>query len=306
MNLLKQLIEVQGVSSDEGAIHQFILDYVNREKANWKCCPEIIRGEGFQDCLILVFGSPRIAVYAHMDTVGFSVAYHSNLLRVGSPQLIDGSALVGRDSSGAIEAELMVIEDEETQSVRYVADREIDRGTMLSFKPDFRENSEEIRSPYLDNRAGVWVALKLAEELEHGALVFTTYEEHGGNSVAACARYLEQHHSLRKALICDLTWVTSGVKAGQGVAISMRDSFLPRRSYLERIIDLAGKSGIPFQMEVESTGGSDGSMLQRSELMHDWCFIGAPEHGAHSPNELVAKKDLFSMLDLYRYLMKHL
>lgn len=306
MNLLKDLIKIPGASSDESKIHQFILEYVNREQKNWKFTPEIIRGEGLQDCLILVFGKPRVALYAHLDTVGFSVAYHSNLTRIGSPRLIDGTPLVGEDSIGQIEAELMVIDDEETQSIRYVFEREIDRGTMLTFKPDFRENEEEIRSPYLDNRLGVWVALKLAEEMEDGALVFTTYEEHGGNSVAACARFLENKYAVNKALICDLTWVTTGVKAGEGVAISMRDSFLPRRSYLNQIIQLAKESGVQFQLEVESSGGSDGSMLQRSELMHDWCFIGAPELGAHSPHEVVAKKDITSMLDLYRYLMKFL
>lgn len=306
MKLLKKLIEIPGASSDESMIHQFILEYVNREQKNWKCTPEIIRGEGFQDCLILVFGSPRVAVYAHMDTVGFSVAYYSNLTRIGSPRLIDGSILVGEDSKGSIEADLMVIEDEETQSIRYVFEREIDRGTILTFKPEFRESEEEIRSPYLDNRLGVWVALKLAEEMEHGALVFTSYEEHGGNSVAACARFLENKYAVNKALICDLTWATEGVKAGGGVAVSMRDSYLPRRSYLQQIINLAKASGIQFQLEVESAGGSDGSMLQRSELMHDWCFIGAPEQGAHSPHEVVVKKDITSMLDLYRYLIKFL
>ena len=100
--------------------------------------------------------------------------------------------------------------------------------------------------------------------------------------------------------------MTSGVKHKDGVAISRRDSGLPRRSYVDRIIKLAKKSKVPFQIEVESSGGSDGNQLQKSPYPFDWCFIGAPEDNVHSPDEKVHKKDIKSMTDLYKYLMKHL
>jgi putative aminopeptidase FrvX len=107
-------------------------------------------------------------------------------------------------------------------------------------------------------------------------------------------------------LICDITWVTHGVKHGGGVAISLRDSGIPRRTYVDRILHLAKLSGVPYQLEVESAGGSDGTMLQRSDLPIDWCFIGAPEDHVHSPDEIVYKKDIEAMIELYGYLMKHL
>ena len=86
----------------------------------------------------------------------------------------------------------------------------------------------------------------------------------------------------------------------------MRDSMLPRRSYLNKIIDLAKKSKIDFQLEVESAGGSDGSSLQKSDLLIDWCFIGAAEDNVHTPNEIVAKYDIMCMVELYRFLMRKL
>ena len=86
----------------------------------------------------------------------------------------------------------------------------------------------------------------------------------------------------------------------------MRDSGLPRRSYINKIIKLAKKSEVPFQLEVENAGGSDGNALQRSPYPIDWCFIGAPEDNVHSPDEKVHKKDIASMLNLYKYLMKNL
>lgn len=307
MKLLKKLTEIRGAASDEGKIASFITDYVRSESKNWKVKPEIIAGDGFQDCVILVFGKPKTAIYAHMDTIGFSVGYDKELIKVGGPRLIDGIGLVGNDSQGEIETELMIIENEDgSKDLQYVFDREIDRGTLLTFKPDFRETDQYIQSPYMDNRLGVWNALKVSETLENGAIVFSTYEEHGGNTVGFCAKYLLDNYGTRQALISDITWVTQGVPHGKGVAISMRDSLLPRRSYLNRIISLAKESGIAFQLEVESAGGSDGGVLQKSDLPIDWCFIGAPEDNVHTPDELVYKYDIMCMVELYKYLMINL
>jgi putative aminopeptidase FrvX len=306
-DFLKSLVEIPGASSDESAIKQYILSYINQQSGNWKVKPTIIEGKGFQDCFILIFGQPRTAIYAHMDTIGFTVGYDKELIKIGGPRTNDGIQLVGEDSQGKIESELMVIDDEDGhRKLLYVATRDIERGTILTFKPNFRETNELIQSPYMDNRLGVWTALKIAETLENGAIVFSTYEEHGGNTVGFCADYLLKKYDIHQALIADITWVTSGIMHGGGVAISMRDSGLPRRQYLNRIIQLAKKSGIKYQLEVESSGGSDGTMLQKSDLPIDWCFIGAPEDHVHSPDETVFKSDIRNMIELLSFLMIHL
>jgi putative aminopeptidase FrvX len=305
--LLQELISVQGVASDESRIKAFIKEYVLEHSSQWKSKPRIIDGLGFQDALILVFGNPRATVYAHMDTIGYSVGYDNELIRVGGPKNIDGTILVGNDSQGPIEGELMIFENEfNQQRIQLSHERTIDRGTLLSFKPNFKETKEYIQSPYLDNRLGVFVALQLAETMENGAIVFSTYEEHGGNSVGACAKYLMNTYDVFQALICDITWVTHGVVHKGGVAVSMRDSMLPRRKYLNKIISIAKDSGIKYQLEVESAGGSDGSVLQKSDLPIDWCFIGAPEDNVHTPQEKVYKKDIESMIELYKVLMDQL
>ena len=86
----------------------------------------------------------------------------------------------------------------------------------------------------------------------------------------------------------------------------MRDSGIPRKSYVDRIINLAQESQIPFQLEVENAGGSDGNALQRSPYPFDWCFIGAPEDNVHSPDEKVHKSDIKAMTKMYDYLMRNL
>ena len=306
MKLLKQLCSIHAPSGDEGELKDFLLSYIKRNKKNWKTQPKIYADE-FQDALVLVFGKPRTAIYAHIDSIGYTVGYHHNLIRIGGPQNVDGTKLVGKDSKGKIECELMVIDHEDGgRTLEYISKRKIDRGTSLTFKPNWRTTAKTVQCCYMDNRLGVWNALKVAETLIDGAIVFSTYEEHGGGTVGGISKFLAEKYSISQALISDITWVTTGVKAGKGVAISMRDSAIPRQSYVRKIIALAKKSKIPFQVEVESAGGSDGSAIQKSDSIVDWCFIGAPEDHVHSPDEIVHKKDIQAMVDLYKYLMARL
>ena len=61
-----------------------------------------------------------------------------------------------------------------------------------------------------------------------------------------------------------------------------------------KIVDLAKKSGIKYQLEVESAGGSDGTMLQKTDLPFDWLFIGAPEDFVHTPDEKVFSRSRYT------------
>jgi len=307
MKLLKQLCAIQATSGDESAMTDFLLNYISKNSKKWKVKPVIYSGKGWQENIVLVFGDPKTAVYAHIDSIGYTVGYNRNLIKVGGPQNIDGTKLVGKDSKGKIETELLVIENQDgSRTLEYLYKREIDRGTPLTFKPNWRESKDFVQCCYMDNRLGVWTALKIAGTLENGVIVFSTYEEHGGGSVGYIAKFLSEKYGIRQSLIADITWVTKGVKHGKGVAISMRDSGIPRRKYVNKIISLAKKSKIHFQLEVESAGGSDGTEIQKSNSIVDWCFIGAPEDHVHSPDEIVHKKDIKAMTDLYIYLMKHL
>jgi putative aminopeptidase FrvX len=282
---------------------QFILDFIHSESSKWSVKPEVFTGDELQDSVVLVFGKPNTALFAHMDSIGFTVGYNNQLIRIGSPVCKVGIELVGRDSKGEISGK--ITEKQEDEFYIY-CDRTIDRGTNLTFKPDFRLSDNFIQCCYLDNRLGVYTALEIAATLENGIIVFGCYEEHHGGSAASISRWIWENYRIKQALISDITWSTEGVKHGKGAAISMRDSGIPRRKYLNKIIDLAQQSGIPFQLEVESAGGSDGTEIQKSPYPIDWVFIGAPESQVHSPNEKVYISDLISMIELTRYLMSKL
>ncbi len=303
MKLLKELCEIQAPSGEENRMTEFLLKYIQKEKKNWKVKPEVYHGDEFQDCIIVKFGKPRTAIFAHIDSIGFTVRYGNQLLPIGSPDAETGTVLVGQDSFGPIECTL---EFDQDNHAFYKFPRNIERGTTLTYKINFRDSKTAIESPYIDNRLGVYTALKVAEKIKDGVIVFSCWEEHGGGSVPYLGKFIYEKWNVKQALIADITWTTEGVEATKGVAISMRDRNIPRRSYVNRIIEIARNRKVNFQLEVEGMGSSDGRELHASPFPFDWCFVGSPQQNPHTPNEKVYKQDIKSMIDLYGWLMKDL
>lgn len=304
MKLLEKLIDIPSPSGSEYLMRDFLIDYVKKNSPEWSTKPKMIFGDQFQDNLILVFGEPRTAIFAHMDTIGFTVRYQNQLVPIGGPHAESGYDLVGKDGMGFIDAKLRV---DEAHQLFYDFPRAIETGTTLTWRPNLKITEEYIEGPYMDNRLGIYNALKVAETLEDGILVFSCFEEHGGGSVPMLIKYIHENYSnVRQALISDITWVTEGVQHGKGVAISLRDRNIPRKKFINRVLSLADESGVNYQLEVEGGGSSDGREVHHSPYPIDWVFIGAPEDNVHSPNERVHLKDLVSMISLYKFLMEHL
>jgi len=303
MKLLQQLCHIPAPSGSERPVRDFLIRHIRKAGKTWKSKPVIIAGEEWQDCLIVKLGKPRTAIFAHMDTVGFTVRYKNQLVSIGSPEAEAGTRLVGRDPQGPIVCQLAF---DHEQHALYQFHRPIARGTTLTYEVNFTHDRRAIRSPYLDNRLGVYNALKVAETLKDGLLVFSCWEEHGGGSAGYLADFIYKKFSVRQALISDITWTSEGVQMGNGVVISLRDRYVPRNHFIEKIRALAIASKVPHQLEVEGVGSSDGGELQRAPVPFDWCFIGAPQQNPHTPHEQVLKKDVLAMTALYSFLMKKL
>lgn len=302
MKFLFELLSKLSVSGDESDISKFILQHVKERSIGWKVRPEMFFGEDFHDCILLKFGVPKTAVFAHIDTVGFMTRYQNQLIPVGGPEIMDGIRLTGRDTKGEVFCKLIGAED----ACYHDFPRGIEPGTRLSFDQDVRVDDEYIQAAYLDNRLGVYSALKLCETIENGWVVFTTYEEHGGGSMPFLIKFIQENAPVKQALISDITWITEGVEHHKGVVISARDKFIPRKKFIDKVVKLAEKSGVPYQIEVEAYGGSDGREIQFSPYAIDWCFIGAAEDFVHTPNEKVSLSDLDSMIKMYQFLLSEL
>jgi len=301
--LLKQMCHIQAPSGMEWPMKEFLLKHFSKREYFKVSFPEIIDGPEWGDGFAVKFGKPRTAILAHLDNIGFMTRYERQVIKVGGPVCETGLKVRPVLSPGQDIFDY-TLERTELNELYYQGEPKLPRGSYLTFTPDFVESDQYVQCCYMDNRLGVWNALKVAENLKDGLLVFTCWEEHGAGHAEYAAKRMYEDYGIRQALISDITWVTEGVHEGKGVAISIRDSGIPRRRYVDYIISLAESSGIPYQLEVESAGGSDGQSLQRTPYPIDWCFIGAPEQNVHSPHELVHKADIESMWRLYAYLME--
>jgi len=222
--LLKTLCGIHAPSGEEFRMKDFLLDFISKNKKKWKHPVKVYHGDAFQDCVILSFGKPRTAVFAHMDTVGFTVRYFNQLVSIGSPDAPMGTKLKGEDRLGQVEC---LLEFDKDDHAFYKFGRAIERGTSLVYASDFRETENYIQSPYLDNRLGILNALELCKTLKDGVIVFSCWEEHVGGSVPYLADFIFQKWKVRQALISDITWISDGVEPGKGVVISLRDRNVP-------------------------------------------------------------------------------
>ena len=85
MELLNEMCGIHAPSGNEIEMTNFLLDYIEKNKSSWKVQPEIFFGDGFQDCIMLKFGKPKTAIFAHIDSIGFTVKYNKEIVKVGGP-----------------------------------------------------------------------------------------------------------------------------------------------------------------------------------------------------------------------------
>lgn len=387
--LLRRLQAIHGTSGDEGRLADVLaarLARAGKARPGQSAAPVRIVRVG--DTLVAAKGIPRVALFAHLDTVGFTVGYERELIEIGSPMPRAGdllwadpttlhddlpvrrrSARRGRSAPGGraaavagsiaemtvkggrrgrasartapAAAEILPLAtppptgplDAETtppaaeggrakRAVRepapepievLVAARrdgslgyrgpELPPGTRLAYANPLRLERGLLRAAYLDDRLGVALAVLLFEELSDLALVLTTDEEQGLAGALRGGDIVAHELGIDQALICDVTWASAHIHPGDGPVVSLRDAFVPRQRYLDRVLALARASGIPCQREVERSGSSDGGLLAHSHLALDWCFVGVAIRGNHSREEEAVASDVDAAFALYRELV---
>jgi putative aminopeptidase FrvX len=292
MDLLLQLQQIPGPSGDEGRIADFIQAHCEGiEDAE-------VRRSG--DLVLAVRGNPRVAVFAHVDTIGFTLGYDRLLIPVGGPHVEGGEAL--QEAGGAGMGRIKVRQKGDKTEWR-LSGKAGEPGSRWVYAAPLKVWGDRVSGPYLDNRAGAWNALQALARCPHVAVFFTPGEEHSGRGALLGARIAHEELGITRALISDITWHTRSIRNGRGPAISFRDRYIPRQRFLDEVLAAAAAWGGPWQREVESSGGSDGSWIERSTFPIDWVFIGAPQKRSHTPREECAISDLQAMADLYAYLV---
>ncbi len=296
LDLLWDLLAQDSPAGDEGPLADWLREWISREVPDASV-------ERLGDSLIVTRGeAPKVAVFAHLDTTGWTLGYGNQLVRIGGPHGEPGDKVrpVRRPDTGCVLAQ----RKDGAWKVSGKTDAAPGSRFVYAAVPELKDG--QITAPYLDNRAGIWAALHVLKSCPNVALALSVQEETGSHGAGVTARRLYEAHGITQALIADLTWDTKHIKRGRGVAVSLRDSRVPRQSYLNRVLALAESSGLPFQREIESSGGSDGGGIDRSGVPMDWVFIGAPEKAPHTSRERVHVSDLQGMAALLVYLVNGL
>ena len=296
--LLLELLAQDSPAGDEGPLADWLEVWLAREVPG-------ARTERLGDALLAVRGDrPAMSVFAHTDTTGWTQGYDTLLVRIGGP---DGKAGDGiRPAHEADAGHTLAPRKGEEHGWRIKGNVETPPGTRWVYAATPEVKNGQLRSPYLDNRGGLWAALLALKACPNIAVALTTGEEVGGPGAVVCARRLSDAYGIQQALISDLTWHTKHIKRGRGPAVSLRDSSVPRQRYLERVLTLAEASGLPWQREVESSGGSDGASIDRAGVPMDWVFVGAPEKDPHTACERAHLGDLDNMAALLTFLVNGL
>ncbi len=296
MELLWELLALDSPSGDEGVAADWLEHWLARTLPD-------ARVERLGDSVVTWRGEkPSVALFAHTDTTGWTLGYDKRLIRIGSPAGKVGDHV--RPAGWPDPGNTLDRREDGFWKLKGKTDALPGSGWVYADPP--AQKGDEIRAPYLDNRGGVWAALQALAHCPNIAVAFTTSEETQGGGAITCARWLFETHGITQALISDLTWHTKHVRSGSGAAISLRDSSLPRRRFLGRVLALADASGLPWQREIESDGGSDGASVERSGVPMDWVFVGAPEKDPHTARERVQIADLQSMAAMLIYLVNGL
>ena len=134
MELLKKLCSIHAPSGEEVNISKYLINYIKENKRLWKSEPKIYFGDNFQDNIILVFGKPTTAIFAHMDSIGYTVRYNNEIIKIGGASTVDGIHLVGKDRNGQIEGVLK----NKKNKLFIDFERKIEVGTTLTYKANFR------------------------------------------------------------------------------------------------------------------------------------------------------------------------
>lgn len=309
MNLLL-LSELISIDSPTGYTHQAI-DWLDTTLRSLGLSTRRTK----KGALIATIGdAPRLALAAHVDTLGFIVSginangtlrfsplggpllpsFEGAYVRVHTPSgCITGTVLLNNPSahsnntagsSDRSTSTMHIRLDETVESETDVLKLGIAAGAIVAVEPRYQAlNNGYIKSHFLDNKAGCFVLLEVAQALMQKPssagveLFFSTYEEVGHGGAAAFGE------SIDEILVIDMGVVGDGLKGRETVcSICAKDSGGPYDYTMRRTLeDLAKQHSIPVAVDVYPFYSSDGTAAWRAGVDAKIALIGPGVHASH-------------------------
>ena len=319
LKLLERLCTAQGISGDEGAVREMILEEITPYAESVTVTPLgniIAEKKGAQRA------KTRLLLNAHMDEVGMIVTgiTKEGLLRFTPVGGIDRRILPGKSVMvagsipGVIGAKpIHLLEGDEREKAPSLDSLTIDIGALsqeeaeklvspgdsVTFVSLFDTAHGMIRSRAIDDRAGCAILIDLMKkELPYDCtFVFAVQEEVGlrGSKTAAFAAKPEAAIVVDSTTAADIAGVDPDkqvCRVGKGPVLSFMDrATIYDRPYFQLAQKLAKENEIPCQVKEAVAGGNDAGAIHVSRGGVRTAAISLACRYLHAPVGMISQDD---------------
>lgn len=331
ISLVTELCNINGVSSDEARVREFIMDRIQNY-------PGIsMKTDDLGNLIVEKKGEKtpksKVMVCAHMDEVGLIITdiTDSGFLKFAFVGGVDRRVVIGKavtlgenNIPGLIglKAYHMVSAEEESKtpkveslyidigaSTKAEAEALVSLGTYGAFVSEVGVFSKNLfKGKAIDDRLGCAIMLELLKETLpiDVTFAFTTQEEVGlrGAFGASFSVAPDIALILETTTAADLPEIPGAKKVchvGQGAVISHMDGgTIYDRKLFELLRATAMSQRIPWQMKEFIAGGNDSRAVQRSRAGVRVAGISAPVRYLHAPTSVGSLDDFAHCLGLAR------
>lgn len=316
---LKTLCMLNSTSGDEKSVRDFIISQLPKD------CEYTVDPMG--NLIVNKKGEiepeNKIALFAHMDEVGFIVTYitEDGFVNVDTVGGIDDSALFGKkitinDCVGVAGAKAIhQCSSDEAKEIpgiskisvdfgfesREEAEKYISLGDCGYFKSDFVEFGKDmIKSKALDDRLGCEIMLELLEEKSkiNYTCVFTVQEEVGTRGATVSAYTVKPDYAIviETTTASDIPDTPENKKVcyvGKGAVVSFMDrGTVYNKDLYKKAREIADKNGIANQTKTVVAGGNDASAIHKSAGGVKTVAVSLPCRYIHSSASVGSKGDM--------------
>ncbi len=179
-------------------------------------------------------------------------------------------------------------------------------GDVAVFYRGFDDLGSRFLAKALDDRIGCVVLVETLKRIKEPVndlyFVFTVQEELGLRGARTSAYGIEPDY----AIAIDVTGTGDTPKSpkvpmeiGKGTCIKVKDYGMISSKYVrEKLIEIAEKKKIPYQLEILLMGTTDAAVIQLTKEGVPSCVLSVPTRYLHSPSELADYGDVQATIDL--------
>lgn len=333
MNLLEKLCLENGTSGDEKAVCDTIINMLPED------CTYTVDALG--NLIVEKKGETepenKVALFAHMDEVGFIVTYITDegYVYVAPVGGIEASALFGKkltingcvgvagakaihQCSGDESKKIPEITDISVDfgfESKAEAEEKISLGDFGYFKSDFVQfGNGFIKAKALDDRVGCAVILELLQKKSkiNYTAVFTVQEEIGTRGATVSAYTVNPDYAIviestTASDIPDTPDHKKVCKVGEGAVVTFMDrGTIYNKDLYKKAFEIAKQNNIPCQTKTVVAGGNDASAIHKAAGGIKTIAVSLPCRYIHSASSVCSAKDIENVAALTEALLEDL